>query len=127
MSYILDDVRDLGKATSQEIFLAFSTQVLNKWRTSGESAFANWFEETYLAEDWRGWFPGMGQLCGLAGIGVTNNSLESLNRTIKLLVLTVIVITSTSNVLISSTSGKFALVYVLLFGCLNGPRAHLSR
>ncbi len=53
---------------------------VRQWRTAGHTAYAKWFTDVYLHEDWDGWYCAAS---GVPGASETNNPLESFNAEIK--------------------------------------------
>ena len=78
---ILDHIRIMHLSSSQNQFLRLSHYCVQEWRQQGEIADSNWFQTTYLHNDWMNWFIGAP---GKFLVNVENNSLESYNRQVKL-------------------------------------------
>jgi hypothetical protein len=68
-------------------FMRISKIYLREWRLLGEEEYSNWFTNTYLDPKWMNWFFGAP---GQKLVNVDNNSLESYNRQIKLIIGTTI-------------------------------------
>ena len=70
----------MGKSPSHEKFVMLSQAALREWRNDDEDDFADWFEKTYVAEEWCGWYLSATRALG---IGRTNNVVESYNKQMK--------------------------------------------
>lgn len=80
---ILPIVRELSRAPNEVAFNKLSNAACEKWEKEGQAQFSKYFREVYLSQKWKNWY--VGSLPN-AGIGITNNPMESLNHLIKLLV-----------------------------------------
>jgi len=75
------DMRALHLCSDRPVFLAMVPIVLAKWRADGHADIATYLQDTYLEERWDKWYLGC---LPFHGTDNTNNSLESHNKWIKL-------------------------------------------
>jgi hypothetical protein len=80
----LNHIRNANSLSSKARFDGYIQIMMKVWEANGEIEYANWFKSIYLGEGWDGWWCGAS---GVAGIGETNNFIESINKTIKLMVI----------------------------------------
>lgn len=75
------DVQLLHLCPTKQHFKSLSKLIVAKWKERGDAKTVGAMNESYIADDrWNGWHIGA---LPHAGAGLTNNSLESFNKTIK--------------------------------------------